>query len=207
MNQKIINIDYAMRRIKEGENMCDILKKLSGKSAEQLLIENNIDMTKPPIDIRKLVSSLGISVLKRDFSDIEERAGAPNGSILGATISRGNELTVFYQSNATYNRMRFTVAHELAHCCLHSENLEMRHVELRFDVGKSYDEHEKEANIFAGALLIPRKLLDQEYKKFIIPSLSALAELFQVSESVMAARLDYLNYSYLKDVQIGRGIE
>lgn len=207
MNPKIIRIDYAMRRIKEGENMCDILMKLSGKSAEQLLEENNIDLTKAPIDIKKLVSSLGISVLKKDFSDIEALADAPNGSILGATISNGNELTIFYQSDATYNRMRFTVAHELAHCCLHSENLEMQHVELRLDFGKSYDEHEKEANIFAGALLIPRKLLDQEYKKFIIPSLSALAELFEVSETVMAARLDYLNYSYLKDAQIGRGIE
>lgn len=207
MNQKIIRIDYAMRRIKEGENMCAILKRLNGKSAEQLLEENNIDVTKPPIDIRKLVTSLGISVLKRDFSDIEARARATKGSILGATISSGNKLTIFYQSDATYNRMRFTVAHELAHCCLHSENLEVQHVELRIDEENGYDEHEKEANIFAGALLIPRKLLDQEYKKFIVPSLSALAELFEVSETVMAARLDYLNYSYLKDAQIGRGIE
>ncbi len=207
MNQKIIRIDYAMRRIKEGENMCAILKKLNGKSAEQLLVDNNIDVTKPPIDIKKLVSSLGISVLKRDFSDIEARANAPKGSILGAAISSGDELTIFYQSNATYNRMRFTVAHELAHCCLHSQNLEMHHVELRINVGKGHDEHEKEANIFAGALLIPKKLLDQEYKKFLVPSLSALAELFEVSETVMAARLDYLNYSYMKDVQIGRNIE
>lgn len=207
MNQKIVRIDYAVRRIKEGENMCVILKRLSGKSAEQLLEENDIDMTKPPINIKKLVGSLGISVLKRDFSDIEERAKAPKGSILGATISRGNNLTIFYQSYATYNRMRFTVAHELAHCCLHSKNLEMQHVELRTDDGNDYDEHEKEANIFAGSLLIPEKLLDQEYKKFLVPSLSALAELFEVSGTVMAARLDYLNYSYLKDARIGRGIE
>ena len=186
MNQKIIRIDYAVRRIKEGEKMCVILKRLSGKSAEQLLEENDIDMTKPPIDIKKLVSSLGISVLKRDFSDIEAQANAPKGSILGATISRGNNLTIFYQSDATYNRMRFTVAHELAHCCLHSK---------------------REANIFAGSLLIPEKLLDQEYKKFLVPSLSALAELFEVSGTVMAARLDCLNYSYLKDARIGRGIE
>lgn len=207
MNQKIIRIDYAVQRIKEGENMCVILKRLSGKTADQLLEENDIDMTKPPIDIKKLVSSLSISVLKRDFSDIEARANAPKGSILGATISKGNNLTIFYQSDATYNRMRFTVAHELAHCCLHSQNLEMQHVELRLDAEDDYDEHERDANIFAGALLIPRKLLDQEYKKFIVPSLSVLAELFEVSETVMAARLDYLNYSYLKDAQIGRGIE
>ncbi len=104
MNQKIIRIDYAVRRIKEGEKMCVILKRLSGKSAEQLLEENDIDMTKPPIDIKKLVSSLGISVLKRDFSDIEAQANAPKGSILGATISRGNNLTIFYQSDAKIGR-------------------------------------------------------------------------------------------------------
>lgn len=70
--------------------MCVILKRLSGKTADQLLEENDIDMTKPPIDIKKLVSSLGISVLKKDFSYIEALANAPKGSILGATISRGN---------------------------------------------------------------------------------------------------------------------
>ena len=207
MNGKIVRIDYAMQRIKEGVSMCDILRLLKGKSAEQLLEENDIDITKPPIDIKKLVTSLGISVLKKDFSDIEKMAKAPKGSILGAAISEGNNLTIFYQAEATYNRMRFTVAHELAHCCLHSENLEMQHVEFRLDVINNSSEHEKEANIFAGELLIPKKLLDQEYKKFIIPSLTALAKIFEVSETVMAARLDVLQYAYLKDAQIGSDIE
>ena len=44
----------------------------------------------------------------------------------------------------------------------------MQHVELRTDDGNDYDEHEREANIFAGSLLIPEKLLDQEYKKFLV---------------------------------------
>lgn len=190
-------IVYMIHKKKDGDGMNEILKELKGKNAEDLLAK--IDTTKPPVDIKKLVETLGISVRKKDFGDIEKLAKAREGTILGAAISKGNNLTVFYSDKATYNRMRFTVAHEIAHCCLHSDDLEVKHVELRTDAD---NEHEQEANRFAGELLIPKKLLDKEYEKFIIPSLKTLAEIFDVSVNVMAARLDYLGYSYMKDAQL-----
>lgn len=195
-------IVYMIHKKKDGDGMNEILRKMQGKTPEELL--SKIDITKPPIDIKKLVEVLSISVKKKDFSDIENQAHAEEDTILGAAISRENSLTIFYSAKATYNRMRFTVAHEIAHCCLHSDNLEMQHVELRTAFGSMPSEHEKEADIFAGELLIPKKLLDIEYKKFIVPSLKTLADLFQVSVNVMAARLDYLGYSYLKDAQLER---
>lgn len=199
MSNKIIDFRNLLHKRKDGGNMCDILRKLEGKTAEELLAMQGIDITKPPVDIELLVKNLNISVKKKDFSEIEKETNSPSGSILGAAISHGKTLTVFYSSRATYNRMRFTVAHELAHCCLHSRNLEINHVELRMNLGDEQNAHERDANIFAGELLIPEKLLDQECKKFIVPSLKALAEMFEVSVNVMAARLDMLNYQYLKD--------
>lgn len=193
-------IVYMIHKKKDGDGMNEILKELKGKTAEDLL--KKIDTTKPPVDIKKLVETLGISVRKKDFGQIEKIANASEGTILGAAISKGNSLTIFYSDKTTYNRMRFTVAHEIAHCCLHSDDLEVNHVELRTDYGNILSEHEKQANEFAGELLIPEKLLDKEYKKFIVPSLDTLAKLFEVSVNVMAARLDCLGYSYLKDVQL-----
>lgn len=181
----------------DGDSMNEILRKMQGKTAEDLL--SKISVTEPPVNIKKLIEILGVSVKKRDFSDIEIVTNARKGIILGAAISKENKLTIFYSDKAAYNMMRYIVAHEIAHCCLHLDDLEVQHVKLKTD---DNNEYEQEANRFVGELLIPKKLLDKEYKKFIIPSLKTLAEIFDVSVNVMAARLDYLGYSYMKDAQL-----
>ena len=48
--------------------------------------------------------------------------------------------------------------------------------------------------------MIPLSSIEQIYSRFFVaPSLSALSSIFHVSTAVMAARLDYLKLTYIKD--------
>lgn len=179
------------------DKMCKILKKLQGKSAQQILEENNISLS-PPIDLYLLLERLHISALGEDFSSIEDAVGYEHGEILGAAITKGDLLTIFYRQSDSENRKRFTIAHELGHCSLHTETLETEHIELRKN-SNSEDYREKSANIFAGELLIPEKSLREIYGRLFNPSLAVLAQIFKVSTNVMAARLDHLALPYFKD--------
>ncbi len=58
---------------------------------------------------------------------------------------------------------------------------------------------ERNANIFAGELLIPYSSLMSIYNQLLKPSLSVLAQIFQVSTSVMKARLNYLELRFVDD--------
>lgn len=183
-----------------GDYMCTILEKIKDKKPMDLLKEYDIPL-EPPIDISSLLDRIGISVIAKDFTEMEERSKLEYGTILGAAFSKDDNLAIFYRKSDTYNRKIFTIAHELGHCCKHSENLKISHIELR-TANRTLDVHEKEANIFAGELLIPETILMKNYNEFIIPSLKTLSIIFGVSTNVMAARLDYLNLDYYKDIII-----
>jgi hypothetical protein len=196
MNKKIIILHTL--RTKEDDIMCDILKKLKGKTASDLLQEYNIPLV-PPIDVSLLLTRIGIAEIPTDFTEIEKLMNYNQGDILGAIYARNNSLGIFYRYSDTLNRKRFTMAHEIAHCCLDADSLEKRHLELR-NCQTSNNVKEKNANIFAGELLMPLPLLEKIHSQFIIaPSLASISKIFNVSTTVMAARLDYLNMPYIKD--------
>ena len=199
MQNKLINFQ-SLQMKKGGSTLCEILKRINGRTALELLEMYNIPL-EPPIQLSKLLINIGISTLGIDFTDIEEAANYERGRILGAAISKGENLTIFYRKNDSKNRQRFTIAHELAHCCLHTNALKQNHIELREEFC-SKTEKEKAADIFAGELLIPEPLLKNVYDKFYLPSLNSLAKIFNVSTNVMAARLNYLSMPYFKDVEI-----
>lgn len=183
--------------------MCTILKKLRDKTPYDLLKEYEISST-PPIDISKLMDNMGISTIAKDFTEIEKDTGVQIGSVLGAAFSNKDNLAIFYKKSDSLHRKKFTIAHELAHCCLHCPTDESSHIEFRlepFAINLPEEELEKErqANIFAGQLLIPKDALLKHYEQMLIPSLTELAMIFDVSTSVMAARLDYLKMPYYKD--------
>lgn len=199
---KIIKINFYTNG---GDIMCTILKKIRNKQPDELLKEYGIDTT-PPIDISKLLEKIGISSIAKDFSNIEKIEGREQGSILGAAFSYGEYLTIFYRKTDSFHRKKFTIAHELAHCCFDCPNDEATHIEYRTEshgnVNEDEIEKENRANIFAGELLIPKKELLDICSKMIIPSLTALSKIFDVSIAVMAARLDHLNVYYYKDSTI-----
>lgn len=203
----ILDYKYYSQRIKSkhgGEFMCTILRKIRNKDPYELLRDYGIS-TSPPVDIAGLLDKIGISTIAKDFTEMEEANKLPNGAILGAAFSNGNSLAIFYKKSESLHRKKFTIAHELAHCCLHCPTDESSHIELRLspfiNLSKNAYKKERECNIFAGQLLIPKETLIEHYEKMIVPSLTKLAEIFDVSTSVMAARLDYLNLPYFKDSQ------
>ena len=177
------------------DRMCTVLKKIRNKSAIELLEEYGLDKT-VPIDIEQLLRAIGISAIGKDFSELEKRLGKPKGSILGMLLSSGNNAAIFYRKDDSYNRRRFTIAHELAHAINHSDN--EPHIEYRM-AEKEMEENpvEKNANIVAGEILIPLPLLKKEYLKLDIPSSTVLANIFKVSQNVMEARLKYLKIFYV----------
>lgn len=199
----IIDLVQYSQKKKGADKMCDILKKIKNKDPYELLREYGIPFT-PPIDVAELIKKIGISTISFDFSDVEDALKVSRGQILGAAFSNGNNLAIFYKKDDSFHRKKFTIAHELAHCCLHCANNEAYHYEFRqepfeSDLSETELEKEREANIFAGKLLIPKETLMKNYDKLIVPSLTSLAQIFDVSASVMAARLDYLNLPYFKD--------
>lgn len=180
---------------KDDNNMCKILREICGLSALELLEKYGINLS-PPIDIKKLIDNIGIRLIKYDFSNAERAGNYPLGSIIGAALSDGDNLDILYANNQTLNRDRFTIAHELAHCCLHNDSLEINHLELRTN---NVSLKERDANIFAGELLIPYSSLITIYNQLLKPSLSVLAQIFQVSTNVMRERLKYLELNFVDD--------
>lgn len=180
--------------------MYEVLKNMRNKSAMDLLKENGISLT-PPINIFLLLQRLGIKEVAADFSDIEKILQYDSGEILGITFAQEKQVGIFYRSSDSINRRRFTMAHEIAHCCLHTDTLTDKHIELRSSKTQN-DQREYNANVFAGELLIPESSLKMIYEQLLVPSLSGLSEIFQVSTNVMAKRLDYLKMPYMKDEEI-----
>lgn len=172
--------------------MCRIIEKLHGKTPEELLIEYGVYDTLP-IDLDKLAKNIGISVIPMNFSNIEKKLKKKD--ILGLVMTDGDNAAIFYRETDSINRIRFTIAHELAHCCILDPSKNKLHIEYRSDEVEK-DDKEKEMDIFAGKLLIPVKKLKEVYMSIPFQSSIVLAKEFAVSVNVMEARLNYLKVSY-----------
>lgn len=209
-----IIVSFFVPKKKEGVYMNKILKELNGKTSEEILAKyDQIDNI--PIDIAKVAKNIGINLGSIDFSVLQKEEPFKSiikkkGPILGAVFPKDEHVNIIY-NNKLYDyselknlsdadkkdkllrRQRFTIAHEIAHCCLHTNEMKDYHIEYRTEQTDYKDEKERQANIFAGELLIPKKIIVTlcamlEDKV----SVSFLADLFKVSKHVMEARLQYL---------------
>lgn len=218
----IIEINRSIKRVK-GDFMCKPLEKLFGKSAEYLL-DTYANKYSYPIDIVRMVKRIGgISLGSRDFSELNKmlsEEGKP-AHVMGAVRVLDNEVQIIYadrldeDKNSEYPDMteeqrqrklmrsqRFTIAHELAHCCLHiNANQRKSYIELRSkDVGIEDEGKEKIANIFAGELLMPRQVIDafvnspERYNVNIgnEVSITKMADAFLVNNHTMYERIKHL---------------
>ena len=171
------------------------LSDLAGKSVDDLLKTASIDPKEMPRDLDKLLRGHNIIATSMDFTEIErilfDRV-SEWGTILGAVAVKDSNIGIFYRAGSTLNRIRFTVAHELAHCCLHSKALENGHVLMRYD-GYFQDDEEIRANDFASELLMPEQLLRVEFEGNAKPRVIDLAKKYAVSLHVMWVRLMRLN--------------
>lgn len=98
--------------------------------------------------------------------------------------------TCEYNIDEVAYRARFTIAHELGHVVL--GHVTKSHHPMRDTSFKanSFEPEEIEANNFAAELLMPADLVKSLYES--MPSLSSIAQAFNVSEAAMMYRLKNL---------------
>ena len=202
-NGKIKLGNKSKIKIKKREkNMCRGLQLLKGETANSLVDKFGL-ADKLPVSLNDLLSYCDINLYSTDFKEIRNipeitQEEKTKGEILGAVAVIDNKLNIYYRNSDSIHRQKFTVAHELAHCCLDNDSLlKEGHIEFRLEMSEILNkDKEIAANTFAGELLIPEKALKKFYEKIKKPNLQLLADVFDVSTNVMRERLNKAGYPY-----------
>jgi Zn-dependent peptidase ImmA (M78 family) len=166
--------------------------------ADKLLKENAVRSS--PVPVESIATKLGTLVQRApaadDLSGFIYRDHRSKATVIGVNESHHP------------HRQSFTIAHELGHFLLH--DMQDVHVDRGFSVklrnqksSEGVDIEEKEANLFAAELLMPKNLLEQSLQ--VIPPvdlvdegvIAELAEQYGVSTQAMTFRLAYLGYIHL----------
>jgi len=156
--------------------------------AKELLQANNSYGI--PVDPVVLANRLGIKVSNAVFSE---------QTLAGMVARRGDQVSILVNQADAPFRKRFTIAHELGHYLFHlSEDGEI--VDREADLFRVADAdeiptdvarwREIEANRFAAALLMDAEHVREEWSR--LRSVSAMARLFNVSETSMGIRIGTL---------------
>ena len=105
--------------------MCKKIRELNGKTPGELLTISN-QTGAFPIDVAEICYKMGIHLVPFDFNVLKNGNGysfdcgsESRKEILGAIIVKGDDLAILYKSDDLVNDRRFTIAHEIAHSCLH----------------------------------------------------------------------------------------
>lgn len=142
-------------------------------------IHDEFAITVPPVNPVEIARQLGTKVL---FVEFEEGFGNVSG------FFDCDDNAIYVNRDEYPLRQTFTVAHELGHKVLHEEWARSSDykVLLRDSDYAAGEPHEKEANVFAANLLVPRFMLDRYWNG---NSVEALSKLFAVSVPVIRNRL------------------
>lgn len=73
--------------------------------------------------------------------------------------------TIYINTFESLPRQRFTLAHEIGHACLHSQD-DGAIIDFRTEIDSPTEEKEREANQFAAELLMPRENFARQWLKF-----------------------------------------
>jgi Zn-dependent peptidase ImmA (M78 family) len=155
----------------------------------------------PPVEVEKIAKSKGAEIVPYEMGN----------EMSGILVIKGNRAIIGINPSQSKVRQRFTIAHELGHYLLHSNNNKEQKEQLfvdkdfivKFRSKKTYSEqemlHERQANAFAAALLMPKQFIFVELNKAQNQELSEnelieeLARTFEVSVPAMTYRLSDLN--------------
>lgn len=136
-----------------------------------------------PVSLTQIAERYGISVRHASFKP-------PYATDLyGYIAKRNGEIKITVNSENSYGRKRFTIAHELAHFFLHHNKQELDFLDLR---STERDDKERAADAFAAELLMPEVYVRAEHDKLMFPTVRQLAHVFGVSEEAMYYRLKNL---------------
>jgi hypothetical protein len=129
-------------------------RAVDARSEAQRFLQKH-KVTDVPVDVEALARAEGFTIERRPL-------GEDDGETLGRCIT--------VNSDQARVRQRFTIGHELGHFVMDSSH-------------GTDDDSERQADVFAGALLIPRDLLRREFATEKDPE--ALARRFLVSREAM----------------------
>lgn len=165
--------------------MNNIDKEKIKQIANEVLAENYI--SQPPVPVVELAKNYGYEVKEIDLP--------PN--IAGFVDPKNH--TIFLNILDSDTRKAFTIAHEIGHIKMHSEDLEKNPdigILYRRPLGeKNSEPKESAANYFAACLLVPLEMLEkvkEKYGNLINNNLELLSALFGVSPEVIGYRLQDL---------------
>ncbi|MGL5715062.1 MAG: ImmA/IrrE family metallo-endopeptidase [Paraclostridium sp.] len=150
------------------------------------------DIISLPVDPVLIANNLGIRVYAENFETY-------NGDKVSGAIVKHEDGTIeiLVNENDTYERQRFTIAHELGHYFLHLKNApQYERVDMHRATGYSTNiPQEVEANNFAAALLmnettvLKKFLVAKDFGLGVVGSIDYLSNQFGVSKQAMQYRL------------------
>jgi len=182
-----------------GQDLPYMLEDIIGNNPEiaarEVRAKLNIPLTDPIHDITELIESAGIKLNIRPFG-FKKTFGLSVGRSDG-----GPAIVVNAESGISIERQLFTIAHELGHLILHKTSYKaLEDIE---------DENEeKEADHFAGCLLVPNEALQKEWAGSkglaFVDRVLRVKKVFKVSYMTILNRLYQQGYSSsFKDLLIG----
>jgi Zn-dependent peptidase ImmA (M78 family) len=159
--------------------------EIAKQEAEKLIEEMNI--TSPVVNVFEVAKRAGLDV---EYFVPEGRMEQVAGFFDPASK------TIYVNQGDSPQRQAFTIAHELGHFRLNHEPTEYE-VLMRFqDVTMRRNATERQADEFAGNLLVPIKMLRKARKDYSLDDkdtdIEILARLFGVSKDVIKIRLQRL---------------
>ena len=183
------------------------IKEIQNKSADEIYTLCGVSKMMP-ISFDKISKTYKVNILGTDFSYISNLDAVKSQmknqkKILGMVTIENDYANIYYNNNPEIDipTQRFTIAHELAHCINHYQELYSGgKLELLEDTtptdsqsgDSTEDVHEYVCNKFARDFLIPTEMLKKIYNAMHKPSVSDLADLFLVPEKEMNIKLSEL---------------
>ena len=160
------------------------MQKETFEKLEQIVeeIQTRLEIKQVPVPVEEIAEKLGIRVKR-----------APSDEFSGMLIRKDGKALIGVNSNESFVRQRFTIAHELGHFHLHPTKDVF--VDYRDNhAGGIRSSKERFANMFASAFLIPRKHIVKDVQQFLEEGifefeLSSLAKKYEVSREAMNYRL------------------
>lgn len=179
------DLDTALQRLLDDaealdppDRVIEVVSSRPQRAAREVLVQAAVNS--PPVDVETLAKLCGAAVLRKTFDD----------ALSGVLVAFAGWAAIGVNKKHSSVRQRFTIAHELGHYVL------SHHDHFHIDLGPTdahghppgYDwQSERGANDFAAELLMPSDFVRPAFEKS--PFVSALAQLFEVSELAMGYRL------------------
>lgn len=187
---------FFMLKKRKGINMCRKLAEIHDNQPKDFLKETN----SLPINIEEILKQWEIDFFPVSFEELQKNIPLKNGKITGMAYAQNDDLAILYSKESSVVHSRFTLAHELAHCCLHMNVDSSCHIEFQTindvltvsqDKMKRFNEKkEEEADRFARDLLMPTRAMLLLLEKRTNLTLEKLAEIFLVPIEQVQKKLE-----------------